>query len=57
MLNLNGQFRQILPRRDAWIDQIWVTGLVVSRTIDHLGVDYAPTDSRENHTKFDPKVS
>jgi len=57
MLDLNGQFRQILPRRDAWIDQIWVTGLVVSRTIDHLGVDYAPTDSRENHTKFDPKVS
>ena len=28
MLDLNGQFRQISPRRDSWIDRIWVTGLV-----------------------------
>ena len=28
MLDLNGQFRQISPRPDAWIDRIWVTGLV-----------------------------
>jgi 4-amino-4-deoxy-L-arabinose transferase-like glycosyltransferase len=28
MLDLNGQFRQISPRPDAWVDRIWVTGLV-----------------------------
>ncbi len=28
MLDLNGQFRQISSRPDAWIDRIWVTGLV-----------------------------
>jgi len=30
MLDLNGQFRQISPRRDAWIDRIWMTGLVAT---------------------------
>lgn len=28
MLDLNGQFRQISPRPDAWVDRSWVTGLV-----------------------------
>lgn len=30
MLDLNGQFRQISPRPDAWIDRICMTGLVGS---------------------------
>ena len=29
MLDLNGQFRQISPRPDAWIDRIWVGSVLV----------------------------
>ena len=30
MLDLNGQFRQILPRNSSWGDRIWMMGLVVA---------------------------
>ena len=30
MLDLNGQFRQILPRNYSWGDRIWMMGLVVA---------------------------